>query len=248
MEPHSAFNTLDYIVFGVVLLSGLLALIRGFMRELFSLIAWAGAYFATVKFYHLAVPMAHHYIKSDKAAEWAAMAGVFAAALIVLMLVGFAVCSLLIRGRALTAIDRSLGFAYGLARGALVVCVLYMVASIVLWPDIDAQPPAKAGERTAQQDKDRTMPPELLMQARTRPALAYGSNVLKSLIPKEMLDKTLKNVDERENEAEAKAKEEADKAANQKMLDKLSTPIPPPPGTDKKPIGLNAPANTESNP
>jgi len=233
MEPHSAFNTLDYIVIGVVLLSGLLALIRGLMREIFSLIAWVGAYFAAVKYYPLVLPMVHHHIKHDKTAEWVAMAGVFVIALILLMIFGFFVCGL-VRGKALTSIDRSLGFIYGLVRGALVVSLLYMVVVIVFWPDIDTLPatkPADTAQKTEaeqqQQDKDHTAPPDLLLEAKTRPALAYGASVLKNIIPKEMLDKTLKDVEQQKTDAEERAKAEADKAARQQMLNTLSTPAPP---------------------
>ena len=218
MEPHSGLNDLDYIVIGVILLSGLLALMRGFLREVFSLIAWTGAYIAATKYYPQALPTAHHYIKNDKAAEWAAMAGVFVIALVILMILGALICSL-IKGRALTAIDRSLGFLFGLARGVLVVSLVYMGVATILWPNIDDMPADKpAATEQAEQDKDRNVPPDMLMQAKTRPALAYGARTLKVLIPKELLDKTLKQVEPQ--------KEQAEQAAKQKLLDTLSTPAP----------------------
>ena len=230
------------------MLSGLLALIRGLVREIFSLIAWGGAYFAAVKFYPLAMPTAHHYIKTDKAAEWAAMAAVFVVALIILMIVGSLACSL-VRGKALTAIDRSLGFLYGLARGVVVVCVIYMAAVIVLWPDIDTAKPstdtAPKTEAEQKQDKDHTTPPDMLLEAKTRPALAYGASVLKEIIPKEMLDKTIKDAEQQRDDAISRANAEAEKAAQQKMLDRLSTPVPPGQGGGQP---ADKPVNTESAP
>ncbi|MDE2030494.1 MAG: CvpA family protein [Alphaproteobacteria bacterium] len=221
MDPHSGFNTLDYVVIGIVLLSGFLALMRGFMREIFSLIAWTGAYFAAVKLYPFAVPFVHHYIKSGKVAAWASMAGVFVGAIILLTVAGALVAYLLIRGRALTSIDRSLGFLYGLLRGALVVSLLYLGASIVLWPGIDEpqqQQPAQqqAGQpQTAKQD-DHDAPPALLMNAKTRPLLAYGARKLQVLIPKDMIGKTMEEYDAR--------KQAAEKKINLRDLDLLSTP------------------------
>ncbi|MDR3424176.1 MAG: CvpA family protein [Alphaproteobacteria bacterium] len=206
METHSVFNDLDYIVTGIVLLSGLLALMRGFVRELFSLIAWAGACFVAAKFYAPAIPWAHHYVKNDKVAEWAAMAMVFVATLVVLTIVGHFMCSH-VKGRAVTFINRSFGFLYGLARGALVVCLLYLAAVMILWPDIDAS--------SAQQDKDRNAPPELLLDAKTRPLLAYGADMLKAYVPSALIDKTLKNADGH--------KEDVEKAA-QKVIDAAPTP------------------------
>jgi len=231
MEPHSGLNDLDYIVIGIILLSGLLALMRGFLRELFSLIAWSGAYFAAAKFYPLALPTVHHYIKHDKAAEISSMALVFIITLIILIIIGNLVCGL-VRGRALTTVDRSLGFLYGLARGALVVCLVYLGAVMMLWPDIDA-PPAQ------QQDKDRNTPPDLLMQAKTRSAMAYGANLLKGFVPKEMIDEKLKSSE--------KNLDATEKAAKQQILDTLSTPAPPGEGGGK-PVDPTENSNQGSKP
>ncbi len=211
MEPHTGFNNLDYIIIGIVLLSGLLALLRGFVREVFSLIAWAGAYFAATTFYKIALPTTHHYIKNDKAAEWMAMAAVFLVALIILMVAGNFICGL-IKHPALTTIDRSLGFLYGLARGVLVVSLIYLGAVMILWPDIDEP------QSIQQQDKDRNAPPDTLVDAKTRPAIAFFADKLKAIVPKEMIDKKIK-------ESEG-AMQDGEKAAKQQMLDRLSTPAP----------------------
>jgi membrane protein required for colicin V production len=220
MEPQHGFNNLDYIVIGIVLLSGLLALMRGFTREIFSLIAWVGAYFAAIRFFPLLLPLAHHHIRNDQAAEWAAMGGVFVAALVILMVIGHFACNL-VKGRALTAIDRSLGFVYGLARGILVVALVYLGVVTVMWPDIDTPPPPTDVVMDQQADKNHNEPPELLMQAKTRPALDYFAKTLKALLPKEIIDKTLKGAEEQ--------KAALEKASNKKMLDTLSTPEPPAP-------------------
>jgi membrane protein required for colicin V production len=217
MEPHSALNNLDLIVIGIIVLSGLLALMRGFTREIFSLLAWAGAYFAAVRLYPLVTPWMHHYVKNDKGAEWAAMAAVFVVAFILLMVAGTLVATL-IKGRALTIIDRSLGFLFGLVRGALVVSLIYLGAVMIFWPDIDKSTSVQI-EGDQAKDKDRNTPPELLVDAKTRPLLAYGAAKLMVFVPQDMIDKTLKGVEAR--------KVESEKAAEQKALDRLSTPAPP---------------------
>ena len=194
---------------------------RGFVRELFSLVAWVGAYFAAAKLYHLAVPFVHHYIKNDKAVEWASMAAVFTVTLIALIIVGSLICNL-IKGSTLTAIDRSLGFVFGLGRGVLVVCIIYLVATMVLWPDIDkppAPPTETADNAQPQQDKGHYAPPDFLMQAKSRPLVSYGANLLKEILPEKMLDSTLKNA---QSQVDAITKEK-----QQKELDLLSTPTAP---------------------
>src|SRR5580698_4884696 len=135
MEPHG-LNVLDYSVLGIVLLSGLLALMRGFVREVFSLAAWAGAYFAAAKYYTLAEPWTHRWIKNQTGATALAAVIVFIVALTILSIAGHLIAKL-IRGRALTAIDRSLGFLFGLLRGVLIVCLCYLGASYIPWLNMD---------------------------------------------------------------------------------------------------------------
>ncbi|MFA4994323.1 MAG: CvpA family protein [Bdellovibrionales bacterium] len=181
METETVFNNFDYIVIGIILLSAFLALMRGFTRELFSLIAWVGAYFIGIHFYEPAVPWVHKYIKNDQVAEWAAMAVVFGIALILLMILGLFVCGF-VKGRVLTVIDRSLGFLYGLARGALVLSLVYLGAVMIFWPDID-------GPVNGQEDKDKNSAPSFLLEAKTRPLLAFGAKMLEPLLPQQLLNK-----------------------------------------------------------
>lgn len=195
METQTVFNNLDYIVVGIVLLSGLLALMRGLLHEVFSLFAWVGAYLAARYFYAPAVPLAQHYLKTEKTAEWGAMALVFVVVLIVLIIVGNVICGM-IKGPTLTWINRLLGFAYGLLRGALIVCLVYMSARMVVWPDLD--PPAGEPQVT---EENHTSAPDLLVKAKTRPLMAKGADMLLVLVPKEMLAKTTPNVDQQKEEA-----------------------------------------------
>ena len=213
MEPQTAFNNFDYIVVGIVLLSALLALMRGFVRELFSLIAWVGAYFVAINFFKPAIPWAHRYVKNDQMAEWTAMGIVFVITLIILMILGYFICGL-VKGKTLTVIDRSLGFLYGLARGALVISLVYLGAVMIFWPDIDLPPSAQKG------DKDRNKPPEFLLESKTRPVLAFGADALKVLLPKEMLNKDA--ADKGTNDIKQKGLE-LEKTIREKVLDNTSS-------------------------
>ncbi len=226
MEPQSVLNTLDYIVIGIVLVSGLLALMRGLLHEIFSLFAWVGAYFAARYFYAPAIPLAQHYLKTEKTAEWGAMALVFIVVLIVLIIVGNVVCGM-IKGPALTWINRLLGFAYGLLRGVLIVCLVYMSARMVVWPDLD--PPAGEPQEV---EENHTSAPDLLVKAKTRPLMAKGADMLLVLVPKEMLVKTTPNVEQQKEEAakrlektpaptDAPASEEKENKSDPIDIDKL---------------------------
>jgi membrane protein required for colicin V production len=199
-ETVSVFNNFDYIVIGVVLLSALFALMRGFVRELFSLIAWVGAYFVGITFFKPALPFVHRYIKNDQVAEWAAMAVVFTIALIFLLLLGFFVSGF-IKGRVLTTIDRSLGFLYGLARGALVISLVYLGATLIFWPDIDKEPYQR-------QANDKNPPPEFLLEAKTRPLMAFGAKMLEPYLPEQLLNKKDKGAHTEETAASSSSDEQ----------------------------------------
>src|ERR1700735_1940027 len=129
MEHHSGLNVVDLGVIAVILISGALALWRGLVREVLSLAAWTGAVLITVYFYPALRPWMHNHIKNEFGADVATGFTLFCIALLILLPLGYFLSSF-IRGRALTAIDRSLGFVFGVARGILIVCLLFLVT---LW-------------------------------------------------------------------------------------------------------------------
>jgi membrane protein required for colicin V production len=128
--------------------------------------------------------------------------------------------------------DRLLGFFYGLARGALVVCLIYLGGVMIFWPDIDSPSLLK--------DHDRNAPPELLMQARTRPLMAYGANELKVFVPKEMVDKEMKDLEAQ--------KEQMEKAAQEQSSSGAAPSIPAPNEDKKSPVDVGKLFNGTTNP
>ena len=220
MEPHHALTTVDYIAFGIIFGSALLALIRGFTRELFSLVAWIGAYIVASKFYTAALPLVHRYVHNDNMAHWGAIAAVFVAALIVLLIIGGIIAHFAVRGRTLTTIDRSLGFLFGMLRGTLVVSLIYLGVTMIMWPDIDWTPEQRQAYEAQQDAKNggHYTIPAALMEAKTRPIAAYGASIVRKLIPADLLEKEKQNV--------TAGKEAAQKMIEQKQLDLLSTPAP----------------------
>lgn len=238
MEPHHSFNALDYTVIGILLLSGIMALMRGFVREVLSLGAWAASYFVAAKYYPLLEPTIHHYLKNQTAVTAIAATCVFFLTLIILTIISVSIASL-IKGTALTSIDRSLGFLFGLLRGGLVVCLIYLAATSILWPNLDkpvAATTTEAQDKTKEQE--RSMAPDFLLDAKTRPALAYGAHFLKAFIPQSEIDKiTKESLDQRAA---------AQRMIDQETLDALSVPKPasgkedqPPTYDDKNRSGLD---------
>ena len=130
-------TSVDLIVLGVMFLSGLVALMRGLVREVLSVAAWLGAAAVATTFMPLARPMVSQWVPSP---EWTDPAGYIALFLVSLIL--FTLIAKLIggavRSSAIGGVDRSLGFLFGLARGAAIAVVAYIVAGMAIpvdhWP------------------------------------------------------------------------------------------------------------------
>jgi len=149
-------NLLDIIVIGVILLSGLFAFARGFVKEALSVAAWVGAAFAVLYGLPYAAPFAERFLPKGPVADAAAALALFLAALIVLSLATSAIAGR-VKESSLSAVDRTLGLVFGLVRGLVLVCLLYVALSWAL----------PAG---------RQQQPGWIAEAKTLPLLANGAS------------------------------------------------------------------------
>ena len=115
---------LDLVLLGVMLVSGLLALVRGFMREILSIAAWGAAALVTLYSYAKLLPTARGYFGNETVAVAVVVAGTFLATLIVVSVITVRISDMILDSR-IGALDRTLGFLFGLARGLLIVVVAY---------------------------------------------------------------------------------------------------------------------------
>jgi len=113
---------LDGILVGFTLVSAMLAMVRGFSREVLSIVSWVAAAVAAFFFYKPVLPYVQPYVDNDKIAMAAAAGVVFIIALIVVSVITMKLADWIIDSR-IGALDRTLGFLYGAARGILVVAV-----------------------------------------------------------------------------------------------------------------------------
>jgi membrane protein required for colicin V production len=116
---------LDILLLVVMLISGLLAMIRGFMREILSIAAWGVAALVTLYSYSRLLPIAKQYVNSDMVAAGATVAGVFLVTLLVVSVITVRVSDMILDSR-VGALDRTLGFLFGLARGLIIVVVAFL--------------------------------------------------------------------------------------------------------------------------
>jgi membrane protein required for colicin V production len=116
---------LDLVLLAVMLISGLLAMIRGFMREILSIASWAAAAGVTLYAYPKLVPQAKQYFASDMVATAVVVGGVFLGTLIIVSIFTIKISDMVLDSR-VGALDRTLGFLFGLARGLVIVVVAFL--------------------------------------------------------------------------------------------------------------------------
>ncbi len=122
---HMPITLLDFILIGVMLVSALLAMIRGFMREILSIAAWVIAAVATLYAYSRLLPYAKTYFNNDIIAAGAVIGGTFLGTLLIVSIITVRFSDMVLDSR-VGALDRTLGFLFGLARGLIIVVVAFL--------------------------------------------------------------------------------------------------------------------------
>ena len=125
------FSVLDLVVLGVVVISALLAAVRGFTRETLSSTAWAVAIAAAWYLHPMALPFAKQYIANNTVALVATIGGIFVLTLIVVSIITVKISDLILDSR-IGALDRTLGFLFGAARGFLICVIGWVMLSWLL--------------------------------------------------------------------------------------------------------------------
>ena len=166
---------LDGILLVIMLISALLAMMRGFSREVLSIVSWVVAAAAALTFYKQVGELLRGNIgffadNNPLIADGVAAAGVFIFVLIIVSYLTMLLADMIIDSR-IGVLDRTLGFVFGAARGALLVIIGLMG---FLW---------LAGERE----------PDWVANAKSKPALVSIGTSIQDALP-EGLDKTLKDI------------------------------------------------------
>ncbi|MBE90350.1 MAG: hypothetical protein CMM76_13040 [Rhodospirillaceae bacterium] len=152
----------DIIVLGIVAISALLAFVRGFAKEVLSLLGWVGAIFITIFLFPYVEPYALDLIGNKWLANIATAVGVFTLVLVVLSVFSNFI-SESIQESFIGGLNRALGIIFGVFRAWVLLSVLYIAISIFY-----------------QQEED--IPPDI-RNAKTAPAIALGAEILWSLLP-----------------------------------------------------------------
>ena len=116
----------DYLVFGIIALSGLIAFFRGFIQESLSLLLWVFAFASAMFLNEYLEPYLINYIDSPEIRRILTILTVFVG---VIFLGGLLIKLLrgLVHWSGMGGLDRLLGVLFGFIRGLLLIIVIYLV-------------------------------------------------------------------------------------------------------------------------
>ena len=163
---------LDIVLIAVMLISGLLAMVRGFMREVLSIAAWVLAALVTLYAYGKLLPHARQYFNNDIFAAVAVIGGLFLGTLLVVSVLTIRISDMVLDSR-VGALDRTLGFLFGLGRGLVIVVIAFQFFSWLV--------------------PDRSQP-EWIRSAKSRVVLAGTGQWLMSMLPEDPESTILKRL------------------------------------------------------
>ncbi len=154
------FTVLDLVVLGIVAVSALLAAVRGVTREVLAIVAWVVAAAVAWSFYPLLLPTVKQHVNSDTVALVTSIAAIFLVTLIVVSIITVKVSDVVLDSR-IGAVDRSLGFLFGAARGFLICVIGWVFLAWLVQGKV----------------------PDWAAQARTRPMLEKSGDALVAQLP-----------------------------------------------------------------
>jgi membrane protein required for colicin V production len=147
-------------VIGVVLISALLAAVRGFTREVLAIVAWVAAAAVAWFLHPLVLPRIKEHIANPTVALVAAIGGIFIVTLLIVSIITVKFSDFILDSR-IGAVDRTLGFIFGAARGLLICVVGWVFLSWLVQGKM----------------------PEWATNARARPMLENTGNALIAMLP-----------------------------------------------------------------
>ena len=126
----------DFAFFAVILVSALISLVRGFVKESISLVTWVVAGFLAFRYFAPLSDMLESLISAPTLRGIVAFGLLFLATLIVGAIINFIVSQLVTR-TGLSGTDKTLGVIFGAARGVLIVAILVLLFSLTPLPQTD---------------------------------------------------------------------------------------------------------------
>ena len=130
MHPSFQLNTADYLIIATVVISAVVGLLRGLLREVIAVCTWIAAAFVAWHFAGALEPHLGGLLAQDAVRPWAARFILFVAVLLLGHAIGV-IMGHFVRLSLFTGVDRFLGLLFGLVRGVLIVGAAVIVCETV---------------------------------------------------------------------------------------------------------------------
>ena len=154
-------NPFDALVAVIIIISAIFALIRGLTHEILSVVAWIGAAIATLFLYPYARPLVGQYVETSWVGNIVTAIVLFVATAVILSFLSHAI-SKGVKDSPVGPLDHTLGFLFGVARGGVLVVVLFLGLQWYLGKDPY---------------------PQWVANGRTLPLVAAGADMVRGLLP-----------------------------------------------------------------
>jgi len=128
-----AIAWIDVVIISLVALSAILSLFRGFVKEALALITWLVALWVAMAFYEELAAWLSQWIAVPSAQKVTAFGVLFVCVLLLGAIVNY-LAGKLVDKTGLTGTDKMLGVVFGVARGAVMVAILVLLAGLTPVP------------------------------------------------------------------------------------------------------------------
>ncbi len=120
---------LDIAIIGLILISVLVGFIRGFTKELMSIVAWVVSIYLAFNFYEPAAKYFSQFVNQEILSNIIGGGAIFVVSLFIFSLIGYLI-SKAVSASGIKGTDRVLGAVLGVVRGVLIIGFLIVISSI----------------------------------------------------------------------------------------------------------------------
>ncbi len=123
----------DFVIIGIIFLSSLISLVRGFMKEVISLASWVAAFWVALMFASPLAPLVPASVEVPSLRLAIAFIVLFLLTLVVGAIVNFLV-NQLVKKTGLSGTDRAVGVLFGIVRGVVLITLLVLLVGLTPVP------------------------------------------------------------------------------------------------------------------
>lgn len=124
-------NAADYIIIGALLISLVLGMVRGFMREALALLAWLGGIWLAWRYADAVKPFLGGLLADEPQRTWVARGIILAVVLLSMWILGEFLSYFIHQSGLSVMLDRVLGVIFGFIRGVVLVSLVAMLGTLV---------------------------------------------------------------------------------------------------------------------